>query len=355
MVDVRYTERIDYWSTGCLLYMLLGGYPPFSDKSHKGLFRKIRGADFCFHDVHWKHVSAASKQLIASLLVVDPNHRCTATQALESSWFQMSAAALSKTDLSASLGEIKLFHARRQFKGAVHAVQLSLWLGGRPKSTTDITQLQQQSQIRRGRPRWTACSANNATSLEPTNTMPHTTFAETYTLHQAVGPTSWQCQNKYTSQVCTVKIIPRLLETTETKTANGRTLTEAVLHEAAILDSLEHERIVQFVDFFEEDEAFYMVTERLYGGDLLEALQKQRFCEKDARTLAQSLLQAVAYLHDQRVAHRDLKPQNLQLVSSDSLELKIADFGFACRVHMAKSLTTRCGSTLYAHDRKKNG
>lgn len=46
--DCRYDERCDMWSVGCLLYMLLGGYPPFQDKNHRGLFRKIRGAGKSF-------------------------------------------------------------------------------------------------------------------------------------------------------------------------------------------------------------------------------------------------------------------------------------------------------------------
>jgi Protein kinase domain len=45
---------------------------------------------------------------------------------------------------------------------------------------------------------------------------------------------------------------------------------------------------------------------------------------------------------------RDLKPQNLLLkTEGDVSSIKVADFGFSCRVHTPQSLTTRCGTPRY--------
>jgi serine/threonine protein kinase len=119
-----YGESCDMWSVGCLLYMLLGGYPPFQHQNHRGLFRKIRGADFTFHEAYWKNVSVSAKQLISSLLTVDPKYRCTAKMALEkSNWLKLKDVSLSEHDLSASIGEMKKFQARKQLKAAMVAVR----------------------------------------------------------------------------------------------------------------------------------------------------------------------------------------------------------------------------------------
>ena len=46
--------------------------------------------------------------------------------------------------------------------------------------------------------------------------------------------------------------------------------------------------------------------------------------------------------------YSDLKPQNLLLQNKDDVaSIKVADFGFACRVHTPQSLTTRCGTPRY--------
>lgn len=57
LVGARYKQPVDMWSVGVILYILLGGYPPFQDPSHRGLFRKIRAADYVFHEDHWGNVS----------------------------------------------------------------------------------------------------------------------------------------------------------------------------------------------------------------------------------------------------------------------------------------------------------
>ena len=37
------------WSFGVILYILLGGYPPFHDENQTKLFKKIKNADYVFH------------------------------------------------------------------------------------------------------------------------------------------------------------------------------------------------------------------------------------------------------------------------------------------------------------------
>jgi len=177
----------------------------------------------------------------------------------------------------------------------------------------------------------------------------HLQFTDSYVLGEPIHTTQtgvmYECRNKFTGGVYAVRIIDRTEDAG--KPANGRSLSEAVLHEAAILSSLNHKYVVKFVEFFEEEDAFYLVTERMYGGDLFDRMIRQtKYTERDARVLARALLEAVAYMHEQRVAHRDLKPQNIMLQSDDDQvpDIKIADFGFACRVHTPQSLTTRCGS-----------
>jgi calcium/calmodulin-dependent protein kinase I len=92
------------------------------------------------------------------------------------------------------------------------------------------------------------------------------------------------------------------------------------LNEVAILQSMTYRHIIQILDFFEEKDYFFMVMDYMRGGDVFDRIvEKNQYTEKDARDLSRTLLKAVSFLHQQGVAHRDLKPQNLLL----SVSLKI--------------------------------
>lgn len=54
---------------------------------------------------------------------------------------------------------------------------------------------------------------------------------------------------------------------------------------------------------------------------------------------------ALEYLHNLKIAYRDLKPENL-LVASDG-HLKITDFGFAKKIEVADRTFTLCGTPEY--------
>lgn len=103
--------------------------------------------------------------------------------------------------------------------------------------------------------------------------------------------------------------------------------------EVEVLMSLNHPNIVQALDFFEEEECFYVVLEYIEGGELFDRLiEKAVYTEGEARDLFAVLLRAVKYCHDRDLIHRDIKPENILLTSkTDDINLKLADFGFAVK------------------------
>jgi serine/threonine protein kinase len=93
------------------------------------------------------------------------------------------------------------------------------------------------------------------------------------------------------------------------------------------MNQIDHEHIVKVVDFFEEDDYYYIVMELMAGGDVFDRIIElnnsvdnvNNYTEKDARDLSKLLLEAVDYMHKNRIAHRDLKPQNILLQVSNYL------------------------------------
>jgi calcium/calmodulin-dependent protein kinase I len=113
------------WSLGVIIYILLGGYPPFIEQNQRDLFRKIRKGQYEFHEEYWGQVSGDAKDLIASLLTVNPDRRLSGDAALRNKWIMGDAAALAGKDLGKNLQEFKRFNAKRKFKAAVQVIMAS--------------------------------------------------------------------------------------------------------------------------------------------------------------------------------------------------------------------------------------
>lgn len=339
ILGTPYSLKCDLWSIGCLLYILIGGYPPFQGTNQRELFRKVRAADFVFHEAYWRNVSVVAKRLISSLLVTNPDVRWTAQQALQSDWFHREDVdSLRSTDLSSSLTELRKFRPRQTWISTIKAVQFAT---AAPFWNTDGT-----SGITNRLHNWD----DDDDSVEEAKSVPHAPkrakFHDSYNLTRKIRKgsyaTVWECVSKDKNQVYAVKIIMR--QGLDPKD------DEAVLNEASMMQCLRNNRyVVELVDFFEETDYFYIVMEHMAGGDVFDRIVKMtRYTENDARDLVLVLLKAIHSMHKAGIAHRDVKPQNLLLSSADDhCDIKLGDFGFARRVHTPESLTSRCGTPSY--------
>ena len=84
--DCEYDNKVDVWSAGVILYMLLSGCPPFWGESVPELLRSIMKHDLRFSDPVWELVSPAAKDLIRGMMTKDPSSRLSAEEALGHSW-----------------------------------------------------------------------------------------------------------------------------------------------------------------------------------------------------------------------------------------------------------------------------
>ncbi len=92
--------------------------------------------------------------------------------------------------------------------------------------------------------------------------------------------------------------------------------------------SLDHPYILKFIRVEGERSRPYIVTEYLRGYTLAHLLNS--VCpmpEKDALKLASRVCEALAYMHEHGVIHRDLKPQNVMICFDGTI--RIMDFGIA--------------------------
>jgi calcium/calmodulin-dependent protein kinase I len=117
-----YDLQADMWSLGVIVYILLGGYPPFIEQNQRELFRKIRKGQYEFHEEYWGQVSSDAKNLIGALLTVSSTDRMNADTALENKWITAGDEQLAKQDLGLNLEKFKAFNGKRKMKAAIATV-----------------------------------------------------------------------------------------------------------------------------------------------------------------------------------------------------------------------------------------
>jgi len=111
--------------------------------------------------------------------------------------------------------------------------------------------------------------------------------------------------------------------------AEDEGIPSTAIREISLLKQLQHPNIVRLFDVIHTDKKLTLVFEFL-DQDLkkyLDACGDSGLESFTIKSFLFQLLRGIAYCHEHRVLHRDLKPQNL-LINMGG-ELKLADFGLA--------------------------
>lgn len=103
-----------------------------------------------------------------------------------------------------------------------------------------------------------------------------------------------------------------------------------------------HPNIIQLIEFFEDEEKFYLVFEKVDGGQLLSRIQERiHFSEREASQIVQEIASALNFLHKKGIAHRDLKPENILCVHPNKLSpIKVCDFDLGSGIKFNNSLSS---------------
>ena len=115
--------------------------------------------------------------------------------------------------------------------------------------------------------------------------------------------------------------------------------------EAQLLSMMDHPFVVRLEQLFETPTACYLLLEPCLGGELFTLLQRNRggIPQQHALLYTAMIVEALEYLHAQKVVYRDLKPENLLFDAWGYL--KLVDFGFAKVVD--GHTFTQCGTAEY--------
>ncbi|MDP3279172.1 MAG: protein kinase [Deltaproteobacteria bacterium] len=155
------------------------------------------------------------------------------------------------------------------------------------------------------------------------------TIGQKYKLTRLLGRGGMGAVYEATNQWTERRVALKLMLASKAQHAD---LVERFLREARAASRLQHNHIVQVLDVGQhEDGSFYLIQEFLTGGDLRTLLdERERISPDETRQLLAPVLSALSLAHSQGVVHRDLKPDNLFVCTTDQGPLvKVIDFGIA--------------------------
>merc|ERR1712045_385390 len=150
------------------------------------------------------------------------------------------------------------------------------------------------------------------------------TFQELYrltgeVLGQGAYASVQTCVNIYTEVEYAVKIIEKVPTHSRAR----------VFREIDLFHHCQgHKNIIQLIEYFEESDRFYLIFEKVSGGQLLDHIQQRKyFTENEAAYVISDVASALEFLHSKGIAHRDLKPEHVLCVYRDRLTpVKLCDF-----------------------------
>jgi serine/threonine protein kinase len=142
-----------------------------------------------------------------------------------------------------------------------------------------------------------------------------------------------------TSELYVCKVVPRA-------SLHDPLMLELFEREVRIMESIQHDNIVQLIDVIYGTDLIFLIMEYCSGGDLLDVLDVSGpLADTDSRRILTDLVLGLEYLHDHNICHRDVKPENILFDAAG--HAKLADFGLSQHFREDHLLGTPCGSIDY--------
>lgn len=177
------------------------------------------------------------------------------------------------------------------------------------------------------------------------STMSRAHFKDLFELGDRLGggayASVWSCRRKHPlteaekKQEFAVKIIEKI-----PTHSRQRCLNEVEL----FFKCRSNKHIIKVEETFDEEESFYIIFEKVNGGPLMDAIARcKTLTEKEVVAVVKELADAIAFLHNINIAHRDLKPDNILCVETDSISpVKLCDLDLGSKIEINAG---ECGDT----------
>jgi serine/threonine-protein kinase len=106
---------------------------------------------------------------------------------------------------------------------------------------------------------------------------------------------------------------------------------------------MSHPNIIKVTDLIEEGDTVAFVMEYIEGETIKDYIERKgKLSDGEIKKLFSQMLEAVGYVHKQKLVHRDIKPSNFMI--NQEGQIKLMDFGIAKTTDMSSAEYTQTGT-----------
>uniref|UniRef100_A0A8C0G2W9 non-specific serine/threonine protein kinase n=1 Tax=Chelonoidis abingdonii TaxID=106734 RepID=A0A8C0G2W9_CHEAB len=158
---------------------------------------------------------------------------------------------------------------------------------------------------------------------------------DVYEIGEELGSGQFAIVKKCREKSTGVEYAAKFIKKRQSRASRRGVRREEIEREVNILQQILHANIIKLHDIYENRTDVVLILELVSGGELFDFLaQKESLSEEEATRFIKEILDGVNYLHAKKIAHFDLKPENIMLLDKNIPipHIKVIDFGLAHKI-----------------------